>query len=52
MTAILGGDYHVDHRVPIARGGSNGPENLVIACPDCNRRKNAQMPHEFAGRLL
>src|SRR3546814_5945792 len=25
--------YHVDHRIPLARGGSNGPENLVIACP-------------------
>src|SRR3546814_6382348 len=23
--------YHVDHRIPLARGGSNGPENLVIA---------------------
>src|SRR3546814_7366163 len=32
--------YHVDHRIPLARGGSNGPENLVIACPACNLSKD------------
>src|SRR3546814_18918243 len=34
--------YHVDHRIPLARGGSNGPENLVIACPACNLSKGAK----------
>lgn len=43
--------YHVDHVIPLAKGGSNGPENLVIACPECNRRKCAKMPHEFSDRL-
>lgn len=45
-------DYHVDHRIPLARGGSNGAGNIVISCPPCNRSKNAQMPWEFSGRLL
>src|SRR3546814_17562676 len=40
--------YHVDHRIPLARGGSNGPENLVIACPACNLSKGAKMPWETA----
>src|SRR3546814_4901845 len=45
--------YHVDHRIPLARGGSNGPENLVIACPACNLSKGAKMPWETANpRLL
>lgn len=33
-------NYHVDHVIPLAKGGSNNPENLVIACPACNRHKN------------
>jgi 5-methylcytosine-specific restriction endonuclease McrA len=48
----VGERYHVDHRIALARGGSNGPENLVIACHDCNRRKSDKLPHEFSGRLL
>ena len=47
----VGRRYHVDHVVPLSRGGSNGPENLVIACASCNLRKNAKLPHEFGGRL-
>lgn len=49
---ISGNGYHVDHRIPLYRDGSNGPENIVIACPTCNLSKNARMPWEFNGRLL
>lgn len=41
------GKHHVDHRIPIARGGSNGPENLVISCAPCNLKKNMKMPWEM-----
>ena len=34
-------DIHVDHVVPVARGGTNEPENLQAACAACNRRKGA-----------
>jgi len=44
--------YHVDHVMPVILGGSNGPENLVIACPTCNLSKGAKHPQDFAGRLL
>lgn len=43
----LGGKYHVDHFVPLSKGGSNWPENIVIACPTCNLRKATKMPDEF-----
>lgn len=47
-------EYHVDHVIPISRGGSNDPSNLVITCPHCNLSKSDKMPHEWAegGRLL
>jgi 5-methylcytosine-specific restriction endonuclease McrA len=45
------GPYHVDHVIPLSKGGSNGPENIVASCPPCNLSKNAKMPSEFAGRL-
>jgi 5-methylcytosine-specific restriction endonuclease McrA len=41
--------------IPLDRGGSNGPENIVIACPECNHSKHNKLPHEWngsGGRLL
>lgn len=43
--------FHVDHYIPLAKGGSNGPDNIVIACPKCNLRKSVLMPEEFMKRL-
>jgi len=42
---------HVDHFIPLSKGGSNGPENIVIACRSCNLRKNAKMPEVFIAEL-
>ncbi len=46
--------HHVDHVIPLSRGGSNDISNLVIACPTCNLSKNDRLPHEWpkGGRLL
>lgn len=48
----LKGEFHVDHRIPLSRGGTNDISNLVIACPQCNMSKGAKLPHEWNGRLL
>lgn len=45
-------EYHVDHRIPLAKGGTNDARNICLACPDCNLRKNSKMPADFNGRLL
>ena len=47
-----GKEYHIDHRIPLARGGSNAAENIVLTCPACNLRKQAKLPQEFAMRLF
>lgn len=44
--------FHLDHRVPLSRGGANTIENIVVSCPSCNLRKNNRLPYEFNGRLL
>lgn len=43
----LNDTYHVDHVHPLSRGGSNGRENLAIACPDCNRSKSDKLLSEW-----
>lgn len=50
--AELLGVFEVDHRMPVARDGSDEVENLCLSCHDCNSKKSDQLPHEFNGRLL
>jgi 5-methylcytosine-specific restriction endonuclease McrA len=48
-------NFHIDHYVPLSRGGKHEISNLVIACKACNLKKNAKDPYDFAklsGRLF
>jgi hypothetical protein len=44
--------YHIDHVIPLAKGGSDGPENLVVACQFCNLSKHDKHPMDFDGRMF
>jgi len=48
---ITGGKHTVDHYIPLAKGGSNWPSNLVMACKKCNSSKRDKMPEEFVEYL-
>jgi 5-methylcytosine-specific restriction endonuclease McrA len=39
--------FHIDHFIPLSRGGSNFPDNLRLACQSCNCSKGAKMPWEW-----
>jgi 5-methylcytosine-specific restriction endonuclease McrA len=39
--------YHIEHKTPIVRGGSNDPENIAVACARCNLRKGYMTEQEF-----
>lgn len=49
------GKYHIDHIVPISKGGCHIPENLQLLCPGCNHKKTDMDSVAFMqrmGRLL
>jgi hypothetical protein len=46
--SILQKNFEIDHLIALSGGGSNTTENLVVACPDCNRSKSAKHPARFA----
>jgi 5-methylcytosine-specific restriction endonuclease McrA len=38
---------HVDHVLPLAKGGPHSTKNLQLLCPPCNRSKSDKLPEEF-----
>jgi 5-methylcytosine-specific restriction endonuclease McrA len=43
--------YHADHFIPLNKGGSNWPSNIVCACGRCNCRKKDLLPDEYLAIL-
>lgn len=36
-------NFHIEHRIPVYRGGTNAPNNLVLACKPCNIEKGTEL---------
>lgn len=41
-------EFHLDHILPLALGGSHTDDNVQLLCPPCNLRKGAMHPDDFA----
>lgn len=40
-------NWHVEHVVPLARGGAHSFDNCAVSCPPCNRRKGTRLLDEL-----
>lgn len=40
-------DFHIEHKTPLSRGGSNEIDNIGISCMTCNVRKGNRTEEEF-----
>jgi 5-methylcytosine-specific restriction endonuclease McrA len=38
---------HLDHIVPLSKGGAHEDANIQLLCPSCNTSKRDKLPHEF-----
>lgn len=43
----LGTDYHLDHIMPLALGGSNTDSNIQLLRASCNHKKSAKHPVDY-----
>ena len=43
--------YQVEHAQPVSRGGTDAPDNLRLACEECNRHKGMLTEAEFLAVL-
>lgn len=44
---LLGDCYHLEHRTPLSRGGTNELRNLAISCSSCNLSKLTKTDEEW-----
>ncbi len=43
--------YHVDHMIPLSRGGADSADNLALACQPCNQHKYNSTVEEYWQRI-
>lgn len=47
--AVVGGKWHVDHIIPVSKGGDSRPSNLQVVPASWNRRKSNVTTERFIG---
>jgi len=49
--ALKSNERHVDHIIPLVKGGAHALFNLCCSCPTCILKKSAKLPQEFSGQF-
>lgn len=44
--------WHLEHVIPLSRGGQHSYANTAVACPPCNQSKSGKTPDEFLAMSL
>lgn len=44
-------EIHLDHVIPVSKGGSHTPDNLKVACASCNHKKHDKSLAEVRERI-
>ena len=44
--------FHVEHIIPRQHGGSDDPQNLCLACPECNAAKGTNLTGMLDGKIV
>jgi len=47
LQSIAFGNDHLEHKIPLSRGGNNLYSNLAVACNKCNLKKGSKTTKEF-----
>lgn len=48
----LADGFHLDHVMPLAKGGKHCDDNIQALCPSCNLKKHDALPEAWFSRLL
>jgi 5-methylcytosine-specific restriction endonuclease McrA len=47
---LIGNFEHIDHYIPLSKGGCHTLSNVRPSCADCNLRKHDKMPEDFESK--
>lgn len=51
LLGLAGSHIHLDHKMPISRGGTNDGSNLQWLCGPCNLKKGVSTHEEYASKV-
>jgi hypothetical protein len=49
---VVGGDWHIDHIVPVSKGGTSQPHNIQVVPAKWNRQKSNKHSERFFAHAL